>query len=547
MAEKKEKEQKSKSSKKTEKADPSKKKVKGRAFYHWADQMAAKICAKFKDEKTIHMASGITPSGTVHIGNFREVITVELIKRAVEKQGKKVSFLYSWDDYDVFRKVPKNMPKPELLKTYLRKPIVDVPDTFDCEHASYAEHNEKQFEEQLGIVGITPQFVYQSKKYRSGTYAEMIIKANSFRESIREILNKFRKEDLPDDWFPVSVYCDSCNSDETHITSFKGHFLAYVCRCGHSETVDVSKSSNVKLPWRVDWPMRWALEKIMFEPGGKDHSTQGGSYDTAKEIVALFNWEAPLYLMYDFVRIKGGGGKISSSKGDVITVTDALDVYEPSIIRWLFAGSRPGSEFAIAFDLDVIKVYEDFDKCERIYFGEHKVSDKEFENQKRVYELSCVSAVPKTLPYQPSFRHLTNVLLMNDLDIDKSIGYYEKELKSKNDKERLRTRAECAVRWLEKYAPDDFTFSINKKTPVVDLSKEQIKALKDVAKALKAKEWEDKDLHEELYVILTNHKLDTKTFFTAAYQVLISKDKGPKLAAFLIEIKERAIVLFEGL
>ena len=535
-------------SKNTKKGDPSKKKkVKGRALYHWADQMAAKICAKFKDEKTIHMASGITPSGTVHIGNFREVITVDLIKRAVEKQGKNVSFLYSWDDYDVFRKVPKNMPKQDKLKTYLRKPIVDVPDTFGCKHTSYADHNEKQFEEQLSAVGISPNFVYQSKKYRSGAYAEMIIKANNVREEIKEILNAFRKEDLSPDWLPVSVYCGKCNSDETHVTSFEGHSLIYVCRCGHAETIDVRKSSNVKLPWRVDWPMRWALEKIMFEPGGKDHSTQGGSFDTAKEIVKLFDWEAPLYLMYDFVRIKGKGGKISSSVGDVVTVTDALEVYEPEIIRWLFAGSRPGSEFAIAFDLDVIKVYEDFDKCERIYFGEHKVSDKEFENQKRIYELSCVSDVPKKLPYQPSFRHLTNVLLMNDLDIEKSIGYYEKELKGKSDKKRLRCRAECAVRWLEKYAPDDFTFSINKKTPSINLSSAQIKALKDVAKALKAKEWEDIALHEELYVILHNHELDTKMFFTAAYQVLISKDKGPKLAAFLIEIKDRAIKLFNGL
>jgi len=35
--------------------------------------------------------------------------------------------------------------------------------------------------------------------------------------------------------------------------------------------------------------MRWAHEQVDFEPGGKDHSTPGGSFDTGKEIVKLVN------------------------------------------------------------------------------------------------------------------------------------------------------------------------------------------------------------------------------------------------------------------
>ena len=53
--------------------------------------------------------------------------------------------------------------------------------------------------------------------------------------------------------------------------------------------------------------MRWAYEKVDFEPGGKDHSSQGGSYTTAKEIVKIFNGHPPVYLQYDFVSIKGRG------------------------------------------------------------------------------------------------------------------------------------------------------------------------------------------------------------------------------------------------
>ncbi|MGX8685625.1 MAG: class I tRNA ligase family protein, partial [Spirochaetales bacterium] len=94
---------------------------------HWADITADRIIRE-KGEKDLYTcASGITPSGTVHIGNFREIISVDLVVRALKARGCNVRFIYSWDDYDVFRKVPKNMPQPELLETYLRKPITLVP------------------------------------------------------------------------------------------------------------------------------------------------------------------------------------------------------------------------------------------------------------------------------------------------------------------------------------------------------------------------------------------------------------------------------------
>jgi lysyl-tRNA synthetase class 1 len=74
------------------------------------------------------------------------------------------------------------------------------------------------------------------------------------------------------------------------------------------------EGGNLKLPWRIDWPMRWKEERVCFEPGGKDHSSAGGSYDTAREIVVdVYDGWAPEYIAYDFVRIKGEGGKISSS------------------------------------------------------------------------------------------------------------------------------------------------------------------------------------------------------------------------------------------
>lgn len=94
---------------------------------HWADQTAVRVIAQKGDKNIYTVASGITPSGVVHFGNFREVITVDFVARALRDRGKDVRFIYSWDNFDTFRKVPKNVPNPETFKPYLRRPIARIP------------------------------------------------------------------------------------------------------------------------------------------------------------------------------------------------------------------------------------------------------------------------------------------------------------------------------------------------------------------------------------------------------------------------------------
>ena len=74
--------------------------------------------------------------------------------------------------------------------------------------------------------------------------------------------------------------------------------LSYRCEnCSHEGSEDLTSSNRVKLPWRLDWPMRWVYEDVDFEPGGKDHSSQGGSFSTGKELVKeVYGGNAPIYL-----------------------------------------------------------------------------------------------------------------------------------------------------------------------------------------------------------------------------------------------------------
>ena len=505
---------------------------------HWADTYAQKIIREKGEKECYTCASGITPSGTVHIGNFREIISVELVVRALRQLGKRVRFIYSWDDYDVFRKVPKNMPKPELLETYLRKPIVLVPDTSDRGAESYARRNELDVEEVLPTVGVAPEYIYQASRYRSSYYAEGIRHALECRDEIRAILNEYRTEPLGDDWWPVSVFSSFTGKDTTTVLGWDGEWgLTYRDdSTGQEETIDLRSTSYAKLPWRIDWPMRWAKEGVDFEPAGKDHHSEGGSFDTSSKIVKLFGGSAPVSFQYDFISIKGRGGKISSSSGEVVSLPDVLEVYTPELTRYLFASTRPNTEFAISFDLDVLKIYEDYDNCERVTFGLVDANEKKKEKESRIWELSQVDPdrLPKTPGYQVPFRHLCNLLQIHGGDIDAVISLFDDILP--DQVERMRTRCRCAWNWIRNFAPEDFRFALqggdDALAVLTDAEKKAVRDLADYVDEHLGVD-DDKTFSTWIYKAASDNGLENAAFFRAVYLALIGKEKGPKLASFL--------------
>ena len=544
---------------------------------HWADETAAKIIAE-KGEKALYTcASGITPSGTVHIGNFREIISVELVVRSLRDLGKKVRFIYSWDDFDVFRKVPQNMPRQEELEKYLRFPITMVPDPWERD-SSYARHHEVDVETQLPIVGITPEYIYQAERYRSSVYADGIRKALEYRLALKNILDKFRDDDhkIQGEWWPVSVFCSKCNKDETEIDGWDGEWaLGYNCKCGHSETADIRSAKGIKLSWRIDWPMRWEYEKVDFEPAGKDHHSHGGSFDTARIVCKdVYNWDAPVTFRYDFIGIKGAAGKISSSKGVVVDLSDLLKVYTPELVRYLFAGTRPNTEFTISFDLDVIKIYEDYDKTERIAWKMEAAKDEAaYRRERRIYELSRpgVCAEGKTLPlegpppFQIPFRHLGNLIQIADGDIEKALSdcFAKNNADSHGNfsqEQPLYARALCAKYWVENCAPEEFRFKLRpaggddalspedqvKLRPLSAAEKTAVSILRDDVIMQIESFCDDKFCAEAIYAAAKKAGIDGKELFAAAYQALIGKDQGPRLANFLRSIdKERLLSILK--
>lgn len=509
----------------------------------WADTIASQLIETWKAER-YHIESGITPSGTIHIGNFREVITHDFIRRALEDRGHNVEFYYIWDDYDRFRKVPKNMPRQDMLAEHIGKPVCDIPDPTG-EHESYARMNEALFEAELEQVGIPVTYVYQAEEYRRGEYAERIREALQTTDTIKGILDAYRKEPLREGWLPVQIYSRWSGTDETEITDYDGEYsLTYRCESsGREETIDFRDDHRVKLRWRVDWPMRWAHKDIHFEAAGKDHHSAGSSYDTGKRIIRdVWDREPPSTVIYNFVTPKGMGGKISSSAGNAITITDVLEVYTPEILRYLFAGSRPNAEFSIPFDDNVLKVYEDFDTLERDYYAFDTAQTKDQIQTARIYEMSVLNphAIPDEQPLQPSFRQL--VMLSQVTDSDAHVLEHF-EVRSEADEERVRTRTRCALNWAKTYAPPSWRYTRNTTVPEgFEVSDAERAVFSVVLERLEAGD-DANSLADAMKEAMNKHDVKPKTFFATAYTLLVNNTNGPRLAPYLVAEKERAVRL----
>ncbi len=544
---------------------------------HWADRAATRTIAAHPDAECYTVAAGITPSGVVHVGNFREIITVDLVARALRDRGKKVRFIYSWDDFDVFRKVPVGMPEQDMLTQNLRRSIADVPDPHG-EHDSYATHNIARLERSIEPLGIDCEFIRQSERYRAGTYAPGIRRALEQRDTIKAILDQYRREPLPETWLPIAGFDAETGRDDLSLTwdpdegegEDKGWFVRYTVQStGREQVVDLREGGDIKLLWRIDWPMRWAVENVLFEPGGKDHSSEGGSYDTAKQIVdRVYGGSAPQYVAYDFVSIKGMGGKISSSAGNVVTVERCLRVYEPKLLRWLFAAYRPNTEFAISFDLDVLKIYEDYDRAVTLA---HQAADGGRKDKKRTVARRTLDLADPTgaritpgdaPPFQPSFRPLSVILQIYDGDLDRAMAHYEhtgesnregtRKLETDAERALFDIRARCVWNWIEDHAPPEFRYRIRTEASTRELSDAERVALGRLVAALEHNpEASDADLVPHMKSLFTDLgeglELGPKEFFPVVYDLLIDRPKGPKLTTLITVMGiERALPLLRA-
>ena len=521
---------------------------------HWSEEIAQRIIDRDPNKEEYVCAAGISPSGSVHIGNFRDVATPWFVVKALRKKGKKARLLFSWDEYDRCRKIPANVQAVvgSDYDKYIGCPYVDIPDPWGC-HENYAKHFEEEFLKQMEEFGIELDCRYQADLYRSGAYTKDILESLRKRGEIFEILDSFKTKD-PDkspeqlraehdaekaSYYPVSIFCPECKTDFTTITALSEDCTEadYTCRCGHSGHFNFLENFNCKLGWKIDWPMRWRYEKVDFEPGGKDHAAPTGSYSNSKIVSKkIFDFEAPLFQGYEFIGIKGMTGKMSSSSGLNLTPETLLKLYQPEVILWLYSKTDPTKAFDFCFDDGILRQYFEFDKM-LTDVREGKASDaiKDIMYNCQI-EGRELETVPMALIVQLGSIVNFNIPMLET--VFEKIGTPYKA-------EQFADRLDRAKFWLEQCAPDQVnrlraTRNWEVYNTLTEEEKKEITLLHDyIAKGGYSLD----DLNTQLYAIpkaVFGTELGDKelkgiqgNFFRTVYKLLIDKERGPRLYLFL--------------
>ncbi|MDQ3628921.1 MAG: lysine--tRNA ligase [Actinomycetota bacterium] len=548
----------------------------------FADQVIARSAGRPSDQPVV-CASGLSPSGPIHLGNLREVMTPHLVADEIRRRGYDCVHLVSWDDYDRFRKVPAGVDP--AWEQHIGKPLSSVPAPRGSPYDTWAEHFKAPMLEALDALGIEFRGVSQTEQYTSGAYREQILLAMRERERIDAILGRYRTRPKPADsqrasndaddaaalaaaegsgaaseddgaaangYFPYKPYCSVCERDLTTVTSYDDEStrLSYSCACGHAETVRLSAYDRGKLVWKVDWPMRWAHEGVDFEPSGVDHTSPGSSFVVGGQIVEeVFGAAQPVGPMYAFVGISGMA-KMSSSRGGVPIPADALQIMEAPLLRWLYARRKPQQSFTIAFDQEIQRLYDEWDAL-----GRKIVAGTAGQTEAVAYDRAVRTAqgplpsTPRPLPYR-MLASIVDVTTGHDEQVLRILGQVDAD-HPVTSLEQIQPRLGRAAYWVRTQVPAEQRTHVR-----VEPDIELLASLADTERESLAlllagmdEHWSLEGLTTLLYGVPKQQaglamdvaptpelRSAQRTFFVLLYRLLLGSDTGPRLPTLLLAV-----------
>jgi lysyl-tRNA synthetase class 1 len=343
-----------------------------------------------------------------------------------------------------------------------------------------------------------------------------------------------------------------CGRDTTTVLGYDDATteLTYTCDRGHHATMRLAEDFHGKLVWKVDWPMRWAYEGVVFEPSGVDHSSPGSSYVVGSQIVrAVFGAEPPIGPMYAFVGITGMA-KMSSSRGGVPTPADALEIMEAPVLRWLYARRRPNQSFKVAFDQELLRLYDEWDAtARRVAEGSASPADVAAYGRAVGTAAGVLPTTPRPLPYRTlasivdiTTGHEEQLLrILRDLDPEQPIGSLDE----------VRPRLDKATRWTATQVPPEQRTQVREDPDTellstVDASGRE--SLRLLVEGLDA-HWSLEGLTTLVYGVPKRQlglppdvrpspelKAAQRRFFALLYTLLVGRDTGPRLPTLLLAV-----------
>ena len=490
----------------------------------WPFEEARKLVKRYEKAPPakghVLFETGYGPSGLPHIGTFGEVARTTMVRRAFELISDIPTRLICFsDDVDGMRKVPDNVPNPEMLREHLQRPLTSVPDPFG-QYESFGHHNNAMLRRFLDTFGFEYEFISATEFYKSGQFDAVLLRAAERYDALMEVMLKSLREERQQTYsifLPIHPETGRVMYVPMKEVNAKDGTITFDDETGREWTLPVT-GGNVKLQWKPDFGARWAALDVDFEMYGKDHSTNTPIYDRICEVLG---GRKPEHFTYELF-LDENGEKISKSKGNGLTIDEWLTYASTESLSY-FMYQKPKTAKRMHFDVipravdeyhQQLRAYPDQDAAGKvnnpvwhIHGGNPPVSHMVVPFSMLLNLASVSAAEEKSKLWGFIQRYAPDAAPETHPDLDQAAGF--------------------AVRYYNDFVKPHKVF----RAPS-ELEREALVDLRDQLKT-----WDgglDAEALQGLVFAVGRDRFDPlRDWFTALYEVLLGASQGPRFGGFI--------------
>ncbi len=484
-----------------------------------ARKILERIQGKTPEKGYVLFETGYGPSGLPHIGTFGEVARTTMVRHAFQTLSDIPTKMYCVsDDMDGLRKVPSNIPNPEIVEKHLGKPLTQIPDPFGT-HDSFGAHNNARLQKFLDSFDFEYEFVSATECYKSGRYDPMLLKV---LENYDEIINVILPTLGPERKATYSPFLPLCPKTGIVLQvpiidhDVKAGTVSYKDEDGNIVVTPVT-GGHCKLQWKADWGMRWAAFDVDYEMAGKDLID---SVKLSSRIAKILGNPPPEGFNYELF-LDADGTKISKSKGNGLTIEEWLE-YAPaeSLEAYLFQSPRKAKR--LYFDViprqvdDYLTFLNKFDE---------QTIEQRLSNP--VWHIHGGKPPKEELPI--SFGILLNLASVCNTE-DKSVlwGFIM------NYSEEASPEKMPLLDHLVGYALKYYTDFVKPNKIYRKPTDQERAAMEDLVKSLPKVVVDPLELQTEVYEVGKRHGFENlRDWFKSLYEVLFGQSEGPRMGSFI--------------